>query len=249
MPICDFGVQVCWSHLCSTCNEWDGFLNARAEAEHWLSRFPKCPLVSISLHEICREFGYQSPNRLSDDDAISAIAPYLASGWLRACNHSWDSTPGGLTSVASSTGGTSPENEPPAPAKPSDLFVLGKAFPLADRKLRAPSPTVTPSETELLTFAEDLNVPKQVRTMQTAAARASAFCALCGPVPAGAATVSPMPLTMPAPPKPQETSETQFVTFAEDLDIQNQVLTMRTAALQGLPFCPICSQASANNGI
>ena len=173
MPICNFGVQLCWLHQCSTCHKSEIMLHSSADAEQWLASFVHDPLVTISLHEISRECCGDRLRRFSDRDAIRMVALQLASGWLRACDQNW--------TVAESQAFT---NDPAAgdseSPSTSSYAPVSKPFPIEERKPRmAPPPPSKPLETELLTFAENLNVQSQVASMQAAAAQAIPFCAVC----------------------------------------------------------------------
>lgn len=160
MPLCPFGVQLCWPSDCAGCEKSAIYLRSRITAEQWLTRISLNPQAMASLSIAAAQCGIAQTKLLNKRAVIKAIAAQLASGRIRACDENWrevDFETGGVTSEYSAP------DEPSAP------------FPLEDRAARAVTSS-TQASADPSTFPDPLDAAAQTQALASAAAQGVPFC-------------------------------------------------------------------------
>ena len=159
MPIFSSGIQLCWPHECFQCRKSETLLNSAPAVERWLAGLAGDAFMMISLRKIAAEHGYDRLDRFSDQDVVRTIAEKIASGALKLCDRNWSAPQSAATTQGA------------APA-PTEAF---KPFPMEER-VRQTGSSSAPPATDPPTFADNLNVPAQVRALASAAAQGVPFC-------------------------------------------------------------------------
>ena len=162
MPLFTFGVQLCWSHDCSTCQISALLPKDPVAAEQWLADLSRDPLAMLSLRQVAAECNHDRLTQFTNQDVIRTVAREITSGALRACDQNWATHPFVASSAA-----------PAADDAATDSF---KAFPIDERKTQSAASAAGPAATDSPTFPENLDVPAQALALASAAAQGVPFC-------------------------------------------------------------------------